>query len=412
MTRQWLLGFVVVAGVGCGTEGGAGGAGGTGSSATTTASTGTTTSGVTTASSSGAGTGGAPLLALGDPCADGVVCESGACVDGVCCESACDGPCHACIGSQTGKLDGACAPISAGIDPAAECDDALLCGAGTCNGAGACGVLPAATECRPSAGVCDLPEVCDGVGATCAVDALVSMGTSCRVAASACDAEEVCDGVGPDCPSNAVLGTNVTCGGFLCDGVSDLCPTACSSDPQCAQDHACVGGTCVPGRRVFITSTTHDGNLGGLAGGDAFCQLAASNANLGGTYRMWLADATGSPSTRFDLSTVPYYRFDGVMVAASYADLTDGTLLAPINVQEFGGMVASNVPFTGVNTDGTTYAASVPAQDNCSGWTSASSAQHGWTGQSDGADITWTVSSNSGSPRQCNVVHRFYCFEQ
>jgi hypothetical protein len=157
---------------------------------------------------------------------------------------------------------------------------------------------------------------------------------------------------------------------------------------------------------------THDGNLGGLAGGDAFCQAAANAANLPGVYQMWLSDATGSPSTRFNQAAIPYYRMDGTMVATSYADLTDGTLLVPINVNELGAFVASNVPFTGTNPNGTATQGSTAAQDNCSGWTSSSSAQHGWTGQSEAADATWTSNSNTGTSRQCNVLHRFYCFEQ
>jgi hypothetical protein len=356
--------------------------------------------------------GGAPLLEIGVACSESSACESCECVDGVCCESACADLCFACVAAQTGATDGACAPVSADTDPAAECDDALGCGTGTCDGDGACGIRPAETLCRASAGLCDTAEVCDGVSAECPADEVVPAGLSCRPAASACDIEEVCDGLAPECPSNQVLGAGNTCGAYQCSGTSDLCPTSCSSDAGCADDNVCLAGQCQPGRRVFITSGADDGNLGGLDGGDLFCQTLANAANLEGTYRMWLSDATGSPSTRFDQSSVPYYRLDGVMVASSYADLIDGSLSAPINVSDTGVTVASNVPFTGTLTDGTAFAPAFPGSSNCSGWTSASSAQHAMAGQSEGADGTWTQSSNSGAPRQCNVLHRFYCFEQ
>lgn len=396
--------------MGCDGAGGAGGSGGGGGSAATTTSSSASTG--TASSSAGQGTGGAAPLPLGAPCSVGAACASGACVDGVCCGSACDQGCFACVEAHTGAPDGTCAPVSTDTDPASECDDAPLCAEGTCDGQGACGVREVATECRPAAGLCDTAEACDGVSADCPADALVPSGASCRAAVSSCDAEEVCDGTSADCPVNGVLGMAATCGGYQCDGVSDLCPTTCTKDDQCAHDFACVGNVCVAGRRVFITSTTHDGNLGGLDGGDLLCQTSANQASVGGTYRMWLADATGSPSSRFDPSSVPYYRFDGVMVATSFTDLTDGVLLAPINVHEGGAPVAGNVPFTGTAPNGTAYMVSSAAQDNCSGWTSSSAAQHAWAGQSDGMDLTWTLSSNSGSPRACNVVHRFYCFEQ
>lgn len=398
----------VILSVGCGGEEGVGGAGGGAAVTTSSSTTGTTTS----ANSTGQATGGAAPLQLGEVCSAGTACESGSCVDGVCCESACDGLCSACVSGATGKPDGTCAPITGGTDPEGECAASLGCQTGTCDGKGACGVLPAETLCRPSAGACDTAEACDGLAADCPTDVLVASGLSCRAAVSECDAEEVCDGANVDCPANAVLGTNTTCGGYQCDGASDLCPTTCTTDKHCAHDFACVANVCTPGRRVFITSITHDGNLGGLNGGDQLCQTSADTAGVGGTYRMWLADATGSPSTRFDASTVPYYRFDGVMVATSFADLTDGTLLAPLDVNEGGGVVSSNVPFTGAAADGTAANLSSPSQDNCSAWTSSSATQHAWTGQSDGMDLTWTLSSNSGSPRACSVLHRFYCFEQ
>jgi len=41
--------------------------------------------------------------------------------------------------------------------------------------------------------------------------------------------------------------------------------------------------------RVFLSSTTHDGNFGGLAGGDKSCQDLATQAGLTGTYQILLS---------------------------------------------------------------------------------------------------------------------------
>ncbi len=68
---------------------------------------------------------------LGEACAAASECGSGYCVDGVCCDVACDGECAAC--DLAGSV-GTCAPRAAGTDDEAEC------GAGVCDGAGACAV--------------------------------------------------------------------------------------------------------------------------------------------------------------------------------------------------------------------------------------------------------------------------------
>lgn len=416
MKLNWLLLCTISCAVACGDDSvGAGGQGGSGGEPAAGAAPGGEGPGGNGGAGVGGaegGAGGAPPFEIGVACDTAASCGSGHCADGVCCESACDGTCTSCVAVETGADDGVCAPVLADTDPAGECEDGLGCATGSCDGDGACGILPAETLCRASAGACDVAEACNGEDPTCPADVLVDQGLTCRAAAGECDVEEVCDGASVACPANAFLPAGTECGVYICDGAGDQCPASCSDDHGCADGFACVLGTCTQGRRVFITSATHDGNLGGLAGGDAFCQSLADAASLGGTYRMWLASASGSPSTRFEHATVPYYRFDGVMVATSYADLVDGTLMAPINVAETGQQVGSNVPFTGTNVDGTAYQPSSPAQDNCSDWSSASPANHGWTGQSDGADLTWTLSSNSGTPRQCNVLHRFFCFEQ
>jgi hypothetical protein len=61
-------------------------------------------------------------------------------------------------------------------------------------------------DCRPSAGVCDLVETCDGMSKTCPPD---SKSTAvCRPAAGECDLAESCDG-GNNCPAD-VKKTNMT----------------------------------------------------------------------------------------------------------------------------------------------------------------------------------------------------------
>ena len=108
----------------------------------------------------------------------------------------------------------------------------------------------------------------------------------------------------------------------------------------CGEGEVCVGGACEPACnpcRVFVTSTTHDGNLGGLAGADAICQARAAAAGLPGTYLAWLSDGSASPATRFlTQSAGPYRLVNGTTIADDWADLTSGDLDAPINITETG----------------------------------------------------------------------------
>jgi len=160
---------------------------------------------------------------------------------------------------------------------------------------------------------------------------------------------------------------------------------------------------------VFVTSDTFDGNLGGLAGADAICQAAADNAipPLSGVFKAWLSDNTDSPSTRFTQATVPYKLTDGTTIANDWADLTDGSLAAPINVTENGGL-PGGLPYVWTSTTATGSAELCCA--NCSEWTSnAPIFADGWWGNSAASNASWT-DTNTGAP--CiNLVH-LYCFEQ
>lgn len=311
-------------------------------------------------------------LALGEACAEGDACASGHCVSGVCCAGACDAACET----------GACLP------------------------AGACELAPAETVCRPSAGPCDLTEGCTGDAAACPPDLLVGEGATCRDAAGDCDLPEACTGAAADCPPDELAAPGAECGAYVCLPDDAACPTSCDSHDDCAADAMCVGGTCAVGKWAFTTSTTKNGNLGGLSGADAFCQQHADLVGLRGTYRAWLSDGVDSPSSRFVQATVPYFMPVGpasaVKLADDWADLTDGSIDERFVWTEGGVEVPNNIPFTNTRGDGTPWNGY-----HCSGWTST--AGNGAYGNTGGTDSTWTESGTGGA---CNIVHRYYCFEQ
>jgi hypothetical protein len=175
-----------------------------------------------------------------------------------------------------------------------------------------------------------------------------------------------------------------------------------TSPPPAPPPAACgAGGPCL----VFVTSSVHTGNLGGLAGADAICQGAATRAGLPGTYLAWLADATASPATRFVHSTGPYVRTDDVEVAANWADLTDGVLAAPIIFTERGTAVSTPVEaWTSVQSNGTGVSA---IDGHCLNW-STTVADFGRAGDATRMDGDWTLRLGTF----CGEAFRLYCVQQ
>ena len=113
----------------------------------------------------------------------------------------------------------------------------------------------------------------------------------------------------------------------------------------------------------------YDGALGGLGGADAKCDARASEAGLSGTFKAWLSDSGCGPADGcrdFTQSTLPYFRVDGVRVADDWADLTDGSLQASINVDEFGDDQDIADAWTNTQIDGSIDV--MDSASNCNEW--------------------------------------------
>src|SRR5208337_2326166 len=92
-------------------------------------------------------------------------------------------------------------------------------------------------------------------------------------------------------------------------------------------------------RRVFITSSYVQANFGGVAGGDALCNAAASDAFLGGTWVSWTSTPGNDVASRMTHGLVPYKLLDGTVVANDWLDLTSGSIRNPIDRDEHGNLV-------------------------------------------------------------------------
>ena len=140
-------------------------------------------------------------------------------------------------------------------------------------------------------------------------------------------------------------------------------------------------------RYVFVTDLpAFDGDLGGLDGADAICNARAVG-RLAGTYRAWLSDDTGTPSTRFTRSTVPYVRPDGVQIAADWDDLTDRVLDTRINVTETRTVIAGAASaWASTEANGTTRGVF-----DCRDWETSFPAENGIIGNILSTGESWSA---------------------
>lgn len=155
-------------------------------------------------------------------------------------------------------------------------------------------------------------------------------------------------------------------------------------------------------QRIFVTSTTANGNRGGVAGGDAICAARASAAGLTGSWVAWMADSSHSAASRTTQYDTAYVTTTGTTIAATFPDLTDGTVQARIDKSELGAAVAASYVWTGAGADGT------GTGYTCNDWTTASNMVLGTSGRTDRTTSGWSAYMRRG----CGNAARFFCVEQ
>lgn len=162
-------------------------------------------------------------------------------------------------------------------------------------------------------------------------------------------------------------------------------------------------------KRVFLTSTTYTGNLGGVAGADQKCQESAKTAGLSGIWKAWLSGAGSSVNSRFTRTLGNYVELDGSVIAQGWADLTDGQLGSDgINQTEQGKTVVAQVPvWTSTYVTGET-AVYADGNGNCNAFTSAGNGETALAGFSATGTNVWT----NAYSEMCTKSLALYCFEQ
>jgi hypothetical protein len=151
----------------------------------------------------------------------------------------------------------------------------------------------------------------------------------------------------------------------------------------------------------FVTSTTHDGNLGGLAGADKICQDLGTAEGAGSkTWRAYLSAANnGTPIHAKDrIGTGPWYNAMGMKMADNVAALQALTGNADMFITEKGekvngqwnsAAVVEHDIMTGSGLDGTLMMTTdpmtgMPAQTTCADWTSNTLTPGPQVGHTDG----------------------------
>ncbi len=162
---------------------------------------------------------------------------------------------------------------------------------------------------------------------------------------------------------------------------------------------------------VFVTSKSFPGALGGLNGADGLCQLAGTRLG-GGSFKAWLSSDIEPAPGRMTQHSLPYQLPSGILVAANFDDLADGSLRSPINETELRGPHTSTDPTchgTGVWTN--TTEVGIPLGDDCMGWTMMTSTLTSNAGTSSANDAKW---SDDPSCRNlpCGTGLSLYCIEQ
>lgn len=182
--------------------------------------------------------------------------------------------------------------------------------------------------------------------------------------------------------------------------------------------------TIAPYKRVFLTSTTYNGDLktagsgvglgtaiDGLDGADKICQHLANlqPTLVGKTFKAWLSSSTVSAVSRLGLGSpgfvdLPYKLLDGTIIANNWADLINYPN-SPISISEASVSLPASGVWTNTDFNGVIYWPDTPSV-TCNNWNGTSNS--GYSGISNSNTLPWT---RTGAYLCSNTDKRLYCFE-
>jgi hypothetical protein len=157
-------------------------------------------------------------------------------------------------------------------------------------------------------------------------------------------------------------------------------------------------------KRVFVTSVTFSGNLGGVTGADAKCATAAEAQTLGGTWKAWISSGSVNAIDRIN-DVGPWYLVNGIQKVFNNKANLSTTPLVAIDEDESG----SQPSWMGLDGMWTGTSTGTASGNDCFGWTSALTTDLGTT-SSPTTDQSWGGSSAGGI--DCDQPEALICFEQ
>lgn len=141
--------------------------------------------------------------------------------------------------------------------------------------------------------------------------------------------------------------------------------------------------------RIFVSSATYDGNIGGLEGARQRCQQLADAvpALAGTTWLPIMSDATWDAINLTGTSPLsqPVYNMDGTVIANTRAALWDAlnvNLSSGVTCHEDSSQASASAVFTGSNSLGFTT-------QHCSSWNSNSPSNAAQVGQTRNSTAAW-----------------------
>jgi hypothetical protein len=154
-----------------------------------------------------------------------------------------------------------------------------------------------------------------------------------------------------------------------------------------------------PALLAFVTSLDYTADLGGLEGADEICRFEAEAAQLPGTYRAWISDASSDAIDRID-GDGPWHGVDGERLFNNHAHLRTSPLQA-IAIDPLGHPASHALVWTGTGTGGRWL-----GTDSCGGWTVEDPFGDAGTGQAS-TGTQWT----DAGPGPCTWPARLYCLQ-
>ncbi len=150
--------------------------------------------------------------------------------------------------------------------------------------------------------------------------------------------------------------------------------------------------------RVFVTSIGTNGAIGGITGADAICAARATAGGLTGNFIAFLSDSTTNSVNRI-ASSRGWIRVDGAPVADAPTAFSNGNLVFPLRLDEYGNDLGSAQVFTGNNAGSVTV-------NTCLDWTSNVATDYGF-----GALSQFASRLTSGWDQNCDSQAHLLCVE-